>query len=59
MTTSPVGLPVTFDARLVEIRERYGQDHNVSRAITAASNEIRAAIDRVLNRAHAFGRTFD
>jgi putative nucleotidyltransferase with HDIG domain len=55
MTTSPVGLPVTFDARLAEIRERYGDDHSVPRAITAASGEIRAAIDHVLTRARAFG----
>ncbi|NJC85143.1 HDIG domain-containing protein [Planosporangium mesophilum] len=55
MTTSPVGLPVTFDTRLAEIRERYGEDHSVPRAIMAASDEIRAAIDHVLSRARAFG----
>jgi len=48
MTTSPVGLPVTFDARLAEMRERYGEEHVVPRAITAASDEIRAAIAHVL-----------
>jgi putative nucleotidyltransferase with HDIG domain len=57
MTTSPVGLPVTFDARLAEIRERYGEDHSVPRAITAASGEIWAAIEHVLSRARAFGAT--
>jgi putative nucleotidyltransferase with HDIG domain len=55
MTTSPVGLPVTFDARLAEIRERYGEDHSVPRAITAASGEIRTAIARVLDQARLLG----
>jgi putative nucleotidyltransferase with HDIG domain len=57
MTTSPVGLPVTFDARLAEICQRYGTDHSVPRAIGAASDEIRAAIDRVLGRSGALGVT--
>jgi putative nucleotidyltransferase with HDIG domain len=57
MTTSPAGLPVTFDARLAEIRERYGEDHSVPRAVIAASAEIRAAIGRVLSQAHASGAT--
>jgi hypothetical protein len=47
MTTSPVGEPVSFSVRLEEIRERYGADHTVPRAIAAAADEIRAAIDRV------------
>lgn len=53
MTTSPDGHPVTFDERLAEICRRYGMDHTVPRAITAASPEIRAAIDRVVARANA------
>jgi hypothetical protein len=47
MTISPVGLPVSFDDRLAEIRSRYGEAHSVPRAITAASSEIRDAIDHV------------
>lgn len=47
MTTSPVGVPVTFDERLAEIRERYGPDHTVPRGITAASEEIRQAVRNV------------
>jgi putative nucleotidyltransferase with HDIG domain len=55
MTISPVGLPVTFDRRLAEIRERYGNHHSVPKAIAAASGEIRAAIDHVLAQARLFG----
>jgi hypothetical protein len=57
MTTSPVGLPTTFDARLAEIRQRYGKDHSVPRGITAASDEIRAAIDHVMSRVREYGAT--
>jgi putative nucleotidyltransferase with HDIG domain len=57
MTTSPIGLPITFDARLAEIRQRYGEDHSVPRGITAASNEIRAAIDHVLSQVRELGAT--
>jgi hypothetical protein len=44
MTTSPVGQPVPFTNRLAEIRERYGADHVVPRAISAAASDIRLAI---------------
>lgn len=47
MTTSPTGLPMSFDARLAEIRSRYGAEHVVARAITHASEEINAAIASV------------
>jgi putative nucleotidyltransferase with HDIG domain len=48
MTTSPSGEPVTFEERLAEIRERYGPEHTVPRAIEASAPEIRRAIARVL-----------
>jgi hypothetical protein len=47
MTTGPAGNPVTFDQRLAEIRQRYGSDHVVPRAMGAAAREIGAAIGRV------------
>jgi putative nucleotidyltransferase with HDIG domain len=56
MTTSPVGDAVTFDERLAEIRQRYGANHAVPRALTAASDEIRTAIDTTLSRASALGK---
>lgn len=55
MTTSPIGEPVDFEARLREITERYGPDHTVSRAIAAAGDEIRGAIRRTRARAKAHG----
>jgi putative nucleotidyltransferase with HDIG domain len=57
MTTSPVGLPVTFDVRLAEIRQRYGAEHTVPRGITAASGEIRAAIDNITRCCQEFDVT--
>jgi putative nucleotidyltransferase with HDIG domain len=55
MTTGPAGESVTFDQRLAEIRQRYGEDHSVPRGITAAASEIRAAIETILGRVAAFG----
>ncbi|GIJ52341.1 metal-dependent phosphohydrolase, HD subdomain protein [Virgisporangium aliadipatigenens] len=49
MTTSPVGEPVTFAARLAEIKQRYGLEHTVPCAIEASAPEIRGANARVLN----------
>ncbi len=59
MTTSPVGQPVRFDERLAEIRERYGPEHTVPRAISAAANEIRAAIAAVHDAAARCGIAVD
>jgi putative nucleotidyltransferase with HDIG domain len=50
MTTSPDGLPVSIDERLVEIRRRYGSDSIVGRSITRAEPELRAATFRVIHR---------
>jgi len=55
MTTSPSGQPVSFDDRLAEIRQRYGEDHTVPRGVTAAADEIRAAIATVVAAARAHG----
>jgi hypothetical protein len=54
MTTSPEGLPVTFEVRLAEIRHRYGPEHSVPRAITAAADDIRVAIAHVARSVTAF-----
>src|SRR2546423_7908743 len=55
MTIGPAGKPVTFDERLAEIRQRYGSDHVVPLAITAAAAEIQAAIGRVSDRVSRLG----
>ena len=55
MTTSPTGRPMSFDARLAEIVQRYGADHPVPRAITAASDDIRRAIKETNERIRAAG----
>jgi hypothetical protein len=55
MTTGPGGARVTFDERLAEIRQRYGVDHAVSKAMGAAAGEIRAAISNVLERVREYG----
>ena len=59
MTTSPVGRPVSFNERLMEIKQRYGEEHTVPRAIEAAGDEIRACICRTRERAHAAGIAID
>jgi hypothetical protein len=59
MTTSPLGEPVPFDERLAEISERYGADHTVPRAITAAGDDIRRAIGRTRQRAGVAGISID
>ncbi|GAA4215438.1 HD domain-containing protein [Actinocatenispora rupis] len=55
MTTGPAGAELSFEARLCEIRQRYGADHTVPRAIAAAAPEIRAAIHAVQQRAAQVG----
>ena len=59
MTTSPVGEPVDFETRLLEIQQRYGAGHTVPRAITAAGDEIRGCIRRTRERAAAIGIELD
>lgn len=45
-TTSPDGETVTPQARVAEIKQRYGPDHLVVHFITAAAPELQAAIER-------------
>ncbi|MFF5207812.1 HD domain-containing protein [Streptosporangium sp. NPDC000396] len=47
MTTSPDGLPVEAEARLLEIHSRYGPEHLVSRSIAKATPCITAAVHAV------------
>jgi hypothetical protein len=59
MTTSPVGQPVTFEDRLSELFERYGAEHTVPRAISAAGDDIRRAIRETRARAAEAGIELD
>lgn len=47
MTTSPTGQPVSAADRIEEIRQRYGQNHPVTAAITKAEPLLLAAVQRV------------
>jgi hypothetical protein len=55
MTTGPTGQHLSLDERLGEIHIRYGPDHVVTRSITAAEPEIRAAVERTRALLHARG----
>ena len=57
MTTSPVGKPVSFDARLREIIDRYGKAHTVSQSIRSQADQIRGAIQRTTDFVSARGLT--
>ena len=46
MTTGPDGTDLDFEDRMAEVRERYGPDHYVTRALDAGMDERRAAISR-------------
>jgi phosphoglycolate phosphatase len=50
LTTGPDGQPVTPTQRLTEITSRYGRDHLVTRAITAARPDLDAAVERTRHR---------
>jgi len=50
MTIGPDGQALSVDQRLTEICERYGAGHVVTRTMTQAAPEIKAAVDRVLAR---------
>jgi hypothetical protein len=49
-TTSPHGNPVTAQARIAEIKHRYGPGHLVTRFITEAAPELLAAAERTEQR---------
>lgn len=46
MTTGPDGTDLEFEHRMAEVRERYGPDHYVTRALDAGMDERRAAVRR-------------
>ena len=46
MTTGPDGSDLEFEDRMAEVRERYGPDHYVTRALDAGMDERRAAVRR-------------
>lgn len=46
MTTGPDGSDLDFEDRMTEVRERYGPDHYVTRALDAGMDERRAAVRR-------------
>ena len=49
-TTSPAGEPVAAQARIAEIKHRYGPGHLVTRFITEAAPELLAAVERTKQR---------
>jgi phosphoglycolate phosphatase len=59
LTTDPQGETVTLAQRLDEIAARYGPDHLVTRAITAAGPEFEAAVERTRRRLNAAGHGID
>lgn len=50
MTTGPTGSPVSFDERLKEIFQRYGKDHEVSRALQSSRDCLASCHDRTIAR---------
>ncbi|GAA4906462.1 hypothetical protein EV188_103496 [Actinomycetospora succinea] len=46
MTTGPDGTDFEFEDRMTEVRERYGPDHYVTRALDVGMDERRAAVGR-------------
>jgi hypothetical protein len=50
MTTDPSGARVTYDERIAEICQRYGDDHLVSRSIRAAHSYLSAMVQRTEQR---------
>lgn len=54
-TTSPFGEPVLHRDRIVEIQQRYGPGHLVTKFITDAAPELRAAVQRTEQRLAAVG----
>jgi hypothetical protein len=46
MTTGPQGQPMPVEQRLAEIRERYGPDHLVTRALARSAPNLAASVAR-------------
>lgn len=50
LTTGPAGEPVTYVERMKEIRDRYGPDHEVTRALELSEADLSACCERTLAR---------
>lgn len=50
MTTGPDGQTMTFEERMAEVKERYGAEHPVSRAIDLSWHDRLTAIERTEER---------
>jgi hypothetical protein len=50
MTTGPTGKAVSFGERIRDIYERYGPDHEVSRALGSSFPSLKACHDRTVAR---------
>jgi putative nucleotidyltransferase with HDIG domain len=50
ITTGPDGQHVTYIERIMEIRERYGPDHEVSRALELSEPDLSGCCERTLAR---------
>jgi hypothetical protein len=50
ITTGPSGEPLTYQARMDEIQERYGPGHEVSRAVDLARSDLADCCERTLTR---------
>ncbi|MCM3850102.1 HD domain-containing protein [Pseudonocardia sp. DR1-2] len=48
MTTDPDGRPVSFAARMADVRARYGSEHFVGRALGPSMGDRQAAVDRAI-----------
>jgi HD domain-containing protein len=54
MTTGPEGQPMPVEQRLAEIRERYGPDHVVTRALARSAPDLAASVARVTRKLTRF-----
>lgn len=59
MTTSPDGLPVSFDERVMEIQDRYGPEDLVTTFIRQAESELRGAVERTESRLRVAGISYE
>jgi hypothetical protein len=50
MTTGPTGKVLSFEERIDEILERYGPDHEVSRALKLSHSCLAECVTRTLAR---------
>ncbi len=50
LTTGPDGEPLTYHARMDEIQQRYGPDHEVTRAVELGRSDLAGCCERTLLR---------